>query len=409
MRDEPLDWAAFGLWLSMLLNRHGSDILRVKGLLRIAGREAPVVVQGVQHLIHRPVHLERWPDDLVGTRLVMIVRGLGPDLIRRSFDAFMRLAPPARPLEAARWGGDRDATSRGRGGPARADRPFRRPPAGRRAAARAAARGEGPGRRIRRLPRAGAHHLLPALADRGRGRARRLLRDARCRARRRRRCSTRRSKLGIGFYLGYAELDPRRTAASAASTPPILVDRARPRSSASTARCICPATPSRSRAGASSIWRSAISSRAISASRVWRALGGVVGMCICNDRRWPETYRVMGLQGVEMVMLGYNTPIDHTGHPGHRRLDRVPQPPVDAGRRLPERDLGRRHGQMRRRGGLEDDRPERDHRAVRARSSPGRRRWRTRSSPRAATSTWASDIARRSSTSPATASRRPIG
>jgi predicted amidohydrolase len=41
---------------------------------------------------------------------------------------------------------------------------------------------------------------------------------------------------------------------------------------------------------------------------VWRALGGVIGMCICNDRRWPETYRVMGLQGVEMILLGYNTP-----------------------------------------------------------------------------------------------------
>ena len=48
--------------------------------------------------------------------------------------------------------------------------------------------------------------------------------------------------------------------------------------------------------------------------QVWRAFGGVMGMCICNDRRWPETYRVMGLQGVEMVMLGYNTPYDHTGH-----------------------------------------------------------------------------------------------
>src|SRR6476660_9292981 len=41
---------------------------------------------------------------------------------------------------------------------------------------------------------------------------------------------------------------------------------------------------------------------------VWRALGGNIGMCICNDRRWPETYRVMGLQGVELIMLGYNTP-----------------------------------------------------------------------------------------------------
>jgi len=41
---------------------------------------------------------------------------------------------------------------------------------------------------------------------------------------------------------------------------------------------------------------------------VWRMLGGIVGMCICNDRRWPETYRVMGLQGVEMIILGFNTP-----------------------------------------------------------------------------------------------------
>jgi predicted amidohydrolase len=41
---------------------------------------------------------------------------------------------------------------------------------------------------------------------------------------------------------------------------------------------------------------------------VWRALGGNIGMCICNDRRWPEVYRVMGLQEVEMVILGFNTP-----------------------------------------------------------------------------------------------------
>ena len=42
---------------------------------------------------------------------------------------------------------------------------------------------------------------------------------------------------------------------------------------------------------------------------VWRTMGGILGMCICNDRRWPETYRVMGLQGVEMIVLGYNTPM----------------------------------------------------------------------------------------------------
>jgi predicted amidohydrolase len=42
---------------------------------------------------------------------------------------------------------------------------------------------------------------------------------------------------------------------------------------------------------------------------VWKTMGGNFGMCICNDRRWPETYRVMGLQGVEMIMLGYNSPV----------------------------------------------------------------------------------------------------
>lgn len=42
--------------------------------------------------------------------------------------------------------------------------------------------------------------------------------------------------------------------------------------------------------------------------RVWDAFGGRVGMAICNDRRWVETYRVMGLQDVEMILIGYNTP-----------------------------------------------------------------------------------------------------
>jgi predicted amidohydrolase len=50
---------------------------------------------------------------------------------------------------------------------------------------------------------------------------------------------------------------------------------------------------------------------------VWRLLGGLVGMCICNDRRWPETYRVMGLQGVEMILLGYNTPVHNPPAPEH--------------------------------------------------------------------------------------------
>ena len=53
---------------------------------------------------------------------------------------------------------------------------------------------------------------------------------------------------------------------------------------------------------------------------VFRAFGGIVGMAICNDRRWPETYRVMGLQGVEMIVLGYNTPTHNPPAPEHDNL-----------------------------------------------------------------------------------------
>ncbi|WP_439572698.1 N-carbamoyl-D-amino-acid hydrolase [Phreatobacter sp.] len=56
---------------------------------------------------------------------------------------------------------------------------------------------------------------------------------------------------------------------------------------------------------------------------VWRFEGGLVGMAICNDRRWPETYRVMGLQGVEMVVLGFNTPSVNSQRGDERIEDRL--------------------------------------------------------------------------------------
>ncbi len=56
--------------------------------------------------------------------------------------------------------------------------------------------------------------------------------------------------------------------------------------------------------------------------KVWRAFDAVVGMCICNDRRWPETFRVLALQGAEIVALGYNTPCENIYHeePLHLRM-----------------------------------------------------------------------------------------
>jgi predicted amidohydrolase len=55
----------------------------------------------------------------------------------------------------------------------------------------------------------------------------------------------------------------------------------------------------------------------------WHMLGGIFGMCICNDRRWPETFRVLGLQGVEMVTLGFNTPSVNSQNSGEGLAKRM--------------------------------------------------------------------------------------
>lgn len=86
--ERAVDWTAFGIWLTMLLNRHGNRVLRVKGILNIAGEERPVAIHGVQHLVHTPVHMERWPDEDRRSRIVFIVDGLDVELLKRSFEAF---------------------------------------------------------------------------------------------------------------------------------------------------------------------------------------------------------------------------------------------------------------------------------------------------------------------------------
>jgi predicted amidohydrolase len=53
---------------------------------------------------------------------------------------------------------------------------------------------------------------------------------------------------------------------------------------------------------------------------VWPAFNGRIGMMICNDRRWPESYRIMGLQGVEMILCGYNTPLHYVPDPSQDAL-----------------------------------------------------------------------------------------
>jgi G3E family GTPase len=85
--DEELDWTAFGIWLTMLLQSRGEDVLRVKGLLNVGGR-GPLVLNGVQHVIHPPVHLDEWPDDDHRSRIVFIGRGVTGEELAASLAAF---------------------------------------------------------------------------------------------------------------------------------------------------------------------------------------------------------------------------------------------------------------------------------------------------------------------------------
>jgi len=90
--DGALDWTAFGIWMTMLLNRHGDRVLRIKGMLNVAGQPTPVLINGVQHVVHPPLHLEAWPDDDHRSRLVFIVRDISRAKIEASLAAFNGLA-----------------------------------------------------------------------------------------------------------------------------------------------------------------------------------------------------------------------------------------------------------------------------------------------------------------------------
>ena len=127
-------------------------------------------------------------------------------------------------------------------------------------------------------------------------------------------------ELGIGFYLGYAELTQERGQMRHYNTS-ILVER----DGRIVGRYRKIHLPGHSEHLPKAPFQH-LEKRYFDVGnegfKVWRACDAVVGMCICNDRRWPETYRVMGLQGVEIVALGYNTPTLNIHHrePEHLRM-----------------------------------------------------------------------------------------
>ncbi len=74
--DEPVQWSGFSRWLTAFKIRHADQLLRVKGILNVAGVEEPVAIHGVHHVFHPPVRLPRRPDRDPRSRIVFITRGL---------------------------------------------------------------------------------------------------------------------------------------------------------------------------------------------------------------------------------------------------------------------------------------------------------------------------------------------
>jgi G3E family GTPase len=89
--DVPLEWGALSEWLARLRRWHGEHLLRVKGILNLAGEAAPVAIHGVHHVFHPPVQLRAWPDADRRSRIVFITRDLG----RAALEESLREAMPA--------------------------------------------------------------------------------------------------------------------------------------------------------------------------------------------------------------------------------------------------------------------------------------------------------------------------
>src|SRR5262245_8204806 len=100
--DKAIPAQSLDMFLELVRAMHGPGLLRFKGVVNISETpDQPVVVHGVQHLLHPPTRLERWPDDDHRTRLVFITRNIEERVIRDLFGAFLGQVAPDRPDRAA--------------------------------------------------------------------------------------------------------------------------------------------------------------------------------------------------------------------------------------------------------------------------------------------------------------------
>jgi G3E family GTPase len=90
--DRPFSWQTFSAAMELLTSMRGPDLLRVKGLVNVAGERGPVVVQGVQHIFHPPTTLDAWPSEDRRSRLVFITRNIPQEAVAALFAAAGGLA-----------------------------------------------------------------------------------------------------------------------------------------------------------------------------------------------------------------------------------------------------------------------------------------------------------------------------
>jgi G3E family GTPase len=99
---QAIPAGAFEMFMELVRSMHGPNLLRLKGVVKLAEHpDTPTVVHAVQHLMHPVARLERWPDDDSSTRMVFIVRDIEPRVITELFNAFLGVAAPDRPDRAA--------------------------------------------------------------------------------------------------------------------------------------------------------------------------------------------------------------------------------------------------------------------------------------------------------------------
>jgi predicted amidohydrolase len=117
-------------------------------------------------------------------------------------------------------------------------------------------------------------------------------------------------RLGIGFYLGYAELTERKNRYNTAilvAPDGTIVGKYR--------KVHLPGHAEHKPKAAFQHLEKKYFEVGDLGFRVWRFMGTITGMLICNDRRWPEAFRVLALQGAEIVALGFNTPTENLHYP----------------------------------------------------------------------------------------------